>query len=102
MGAPGTRQTCPTRNPTMPPTAKDGCEAVPWWRGAVLYQVYPRSFRDSNGDGLGDLPGLLEGLDHIAGLGGVDALWVCPFYVSPQRDFGYDVADHCAVDPAFG
>ncbi len=73
-----------------------------WWRGAVLYQVYLRSFRDSDGDGVGDLRGLLQGLDHIAGLGGVDALWVSPFYASPQRDFGYDVADHCAVDPAFG
>ena len=72
-----------------------------WWRGAVLYQVFPRSFQDSDGDGIGDLPGLLDRLDHIAGLG-VDAIWVCPFYPSPQRDFGYDVADHCAVDPAFG
>lgn len=72
-----------------------------WWRGAVLYQVYPRSFADSDGDGIGDLPGLLARLDHIAGLG-VDGIWLCPVYVSPQRDFGYDVADHCAIDPAFG
>ncbi|MBD0274135.1 MAG: alpha-glucosidase, partial [Acetobacteraceae bacterium] len=74
---------------------------VEWWRGAVLYQVYPRSFQDSDGDGVGDLPGLIDRLDHIAGIG-VDAIWVCPFYPSPQRDFGYDISDHCAVDPAFG
>ncbi|MBD0276144.1 MAG: alpha-glucosidase, partial [Acetobacteraceae bacterium] len=66
-----------------------------WWRGAVLYQVYPRSFQDSDGDGIGDLPGLIDRLDHIAGLG-VDAIWVCPFYPSPQRDFGYDISEHCA------
>ncbi len=82
--------------------ARDGTAAgQDWWRGAVIYQVYPRSFADSNGDGVGDLPGLIARLDHIAALG-VDAIWVCPFYPSPQRDFGYDVADHCAVDPLFG
>lgn len=72
-----------------------------WWRGAVIYQVYPRSFQDSNADGIGDLPGLIQRLPYIAGLG-VDALWICPFYLSPQRDFGYDIADHCAVDPSMG
>lgn len=72
-----------------------------WWRGAVIYQVYPRSFQDSNADGIGDLPGLIARLPYIADLG-VDALWVCPFYLSPQRDFGYDIADHCAVDPSMG
>jgi len=78
-----------------------GGGAIEWWRGAVIYQIYPRSFADSNGDGVGDLPGLIERLDHVASLG-VDAIWVCPFYPSPQRDFGYDVADHCAVDRDFG
>jgi alpha-glucosidase len=72
-----------------------------WWRGAVIYQIYPRSFLDTNGDGIGDLRGVAERLDHVAGLG-VDAIWLCPFFVSPQRDFGYDVADHRAVDPVFG
>ncbi|HWU86792.1 MAG TPA: alpha-amylase family glycosyl hydrolase, partial [Kofleriaceae bacterium] len=73
----------------------------PWWRGAVIYQIYPRSFRDSNGDGIGDLPGIIAGLDHIAELG-VDAIWISPFFRSPMKDFGYDVADYRAVDPIFG
>jgi alpha-glucosidase len=72
-----------------------------WWRGAVIYQIYPRSFFDSNGDGIGDLPGVTAKLDHVAKLG-VDAIWLCPFFTSPQKDFGYDVADHTAVDPLFG
>lgn len=72
-----------------------------WWRGAAIYQVYPRSFCDTDGDGVGDLRGITEKLDYIASLG-VDAVWISPFYVSPMRDFGYDVADYCAVDPMFG
>jgi alpha-glucosidase len=72
-----------------------------WWRGAVIYQIYPRSFSDSDGDGIGDLPGITAHLDHVARLG-VDAIWLCPFYVSPMRDFGYDVANYTAVDPLFG
>lgn len=72
-----------------------------WWRGAVIYQVYPRSFLDTNGDGIGDLPGVTEQLEHIAGLG-VDALWLSPFFTSPQQDYGYDVSDYCGVDPRFG
>ena len=75
--------------------------ADPWWKGAVIYQVYPRSFRDSDGDGIGDLAGIAERLDHIAGLG-CDALWVSPFFTSPMDDFGYDVADYRGVDPIFG
>ena len=73
----------------------------PWWRGAVVYQVYPRSFADSNGDGIGDLVGITSRLDYIAELG-VDAVWLSPFFTSPMRDFGYDVADYCDVDPIFG
>ncbi len=72
-----------------------------WWQGAVIYQIYPRSFFDSNADGIGDLPGVTAKLDYVASLG-VDAIWLCPFFTSPQKDFGYDVADHTAVDPLFG
>jgi len=75
--------------------------AAEWWRGAVIYQVYPRSFRDANGDGIGDLRGIVEGLDHIAALG-VDGVWISPFFTSPMDDFGYDVADYCGIDPSFG
>lgn len=72
-----------------------------WWRGATIYQVYPRSFADSNGDGIGDLPGITGKLDYVASLG-VDAVWLSPFFTSPMKDFGYDVADYCDVDPIFG
>ena len=76
-------------------------EANPWWKGAVVYQIYPRSFADSNGDGIGDLPGITERLEHIASLG-IDAIWLSPFFTSPMKDFGYDIADYCGVDPIFG
>lgn len=72
-----------------------------WWRGAVIYQIWPSSFRDGSGDGIGDLPGLLQGLDHIASLG-VDAIWITPFFKSPMKDSGYDVEDYNEVDPLFG
>jgi len=72
-----------------------------WWRGAVIYQIYPRSLKDSNGDGIGDLPGIIEKMDYIAGLG-VDAIWISPFFQSPMKDFGYDISDYRAVDPLFG
>ena len=81
--------------------ATAGRTASSWWRGAAIYQVYPRSFRDSNADGIGDLAGVSERLDHIASLG-VDAIWLSPFFTSPMKDFGYDVADYCDVDPIFG
>ena len=74
---------------------------TPWWRGGVIYQVYPRSFMDSNGDGVGDLAGITSRLDYVAGLG-VDAIWISPFFKSPMNDFGYDVADYRDVDPMFG
>lgn len=72
-----------------------------WWKGAVIYQIYPRSFADTNGDGIGDLRGIGEKLDYVASLG-VDAVWISPFMTSPQKDYGYDVADYCNVDPMFG
>ena len=73
----------------------------PWWKRAVVYQIYPRSFGDTNGDGVGDLDGIRRRLDHLQWLG-VDAIWLSPFYRSPMADFGYDVADYCDVDPLFG
>ena len=75
--------------------------SIPWWRGAALYQVYPRSFGDTSGDGVGDLNGVTKRLDYIASLG-VDGLWLSPFFTSPMADFGYDVADFRGVDPMFG
>ncbi|WP_029029182.1 alpha-amylase family glycosyl hydrolase [Salinarimonas rosea] len=76
-------------------------DAAPWWRSAVVYQIYPRSFQDTTGDGVGDLAGIARRLDHVVALG-VDAIWISPIYPSPMKDFGYDVADYCAVDPLFG
>src|SRR6185436_5599281 len=72
-----------------------------WWRSAVIYQIYPRSFADSDGNGIGDLPGITERLPALAELG-VDAIWLSPFFKSPQKDAGYDVSDYCDVDPLFG
>ena len=72
-----------------------------WWRHGIFYQVYPRSFQDSNGDGIGDLDGIRARLDHLVALG-VDAVWISPIYPSPMVDFGYDIADHCDIDPRFG
>jgi alpha-glucosidase len=72
-----------------------------WWKRAVIYEVYPRSFQDSNGDGVGDLRGILDRLDYLVELG-VDALWMSPIYPSPMADFGYDISDYCGIDPLFG
>ena len=84
------------QDPTLPAAAE-----TPWWKGAAIYQIYPRSFADSNGDGVGDLAGITARLDYIASLG-VDAIWLSPFYPSPMDDFGYDISDYCGVDPIFG
>lgn len=80
---------------TTSPTIND------WWKSAVVYQVYPRSFADSNGDGIGDVRGIIDHLDHLVTLG-VDALWISPWYPSPMADGGYDVSDYCDINPDFG
>ncbi len=86
----------------MPDTAETPAqENADWWRGAVIYQIYPRSFQDSNEDGVGDLKGITQRLSHIADLG-ADAIWLSPFFTSPMKDMGYDVSDYCDVDPVFG
>src|SRR5438046_9989173 len=72
-----------------------------WWQRGIVYQIYPRSFMDSNGDGTGDLPGITARLDYLARLG-VDAIWISPIFASPMADFGYDVADYTDVHPLFG
>jgi alpha-glucosidase len=74
----------------------------PWWQTGVIYQIYPRSFADGNGDGMGDLPGITSRLDYLSGVLGVEAIWISPFYPSPQADFGYDVSDYRDVDPQYG
>ena len=73
----------------------------PWWERGVVYQVYPRSFQDSDGDGVGDLAGIERRLDYLAALG-IDAIWLSPIFPSPMADFGYDVADYCGIEPLFG
>ena len=85
---------------SMSPSGKTE-QPSPWWRNAVIYQIYPRSFADGNGDGTGDLAGVRARLAYLKDLG-VDAIWFTPWYVSPMADGGYDVADYRAIDPAFG
>ncbi len=80
--------------------SKDSVEQ-PWWKNAVIYEIYPRSFQDSNGDGIGDLNGIASRLDYLKTLG-VDAIWLSPIYPSPQVDFGYDISDYDNIDPQYG
>ena len=87
---------------TLPDTVRsNGATPNPWWANAVVYQIYPRSFQDSNGDGIGDLKGITSRLDYLADLG-VDVLWLSPVYRSPQDDNGYDISDYQDIDPLFG
>src|SRR3954464_4763664 len=72
-----------------------------WWQSGVIYQIYPRSFQDTNGDGIGDLNGIASRLDYLVEVG-VHAIWLSPIFTSPMADFGYDVADYCGIDPIFG
>ena len=74
---------------------------VPWWKRAVIYQIYPRSFQDSNGDGIGDIPGIISRLGYLQTLG-IDAIWLSPVFRSPQDDNGYDISDYQDIDPLFG
>ncbi len=76
-------------------------DPLPWWKRGAIYQIYPRSFADSDGDGVGDLEGIRSHLDHVASLG-VEAIWLSPVFPSPMADFGYDVSDYCDIDPTFG
>lgn len=82
-------------------TATTASPAAPWWQHATIYEIYPRSFQDSNGDGIGDLRGITSRLDYLASLG-LDAIWITPFFKSPNADFGYDVSDYTAIDPQYG
>src|SRR5436305_7154763 len=86
----------------MPSEPDPGAGRSPaWWQRGVIYQIYPRSFQDSNADGIGDLNGIASRLDHLVELG-VDAIWLSPVFTSPMADFGYDVSDYCGIDPIFG
>ena len=90
-----------TKEFTVPEAEAGAVAGTEWWRNAVIYQIYPRSFADADGDGIGDLPGITSRLPYLARLG-IDAIWLSPFYRSPQADAGYDVADYRVVDPLFG
>ena len=83
------------------PVSTSGATSDPWWKNAVIYQIYPRSFKDSNGDGIGDLQGIISRLDYLKSLG-IDAVWLNPIYASPNDDNGYDISDYRQIMPEFG
>src|ERR1041385_1132538 len=89
---------------TTSPTTRRSTRSTPrmtWWESGAIYQIYPRSFQDSDGDGVGDLRGITARLPYVKDLG-VEAIWLTPIYASPQADFGYDISDHTAIDPQYG
>src|SRR6185437_10854679 len=83
------------------PASTGNADLANWWKNAVILEIYPRSYQDTNGDGIGDLNGITERLDYLKGLG-VDAIWLTPIYPSPQVDFGYDISDYEGIDPQYG
>jgi alpha-glucosidase len=93
-------QTVPAKGKTAAATATAESQ-LDWWKNAVIYEVYPRSFQDTNGDGIGDLNGITARLDYLKDLG-IDAIWLTPVYPSPQVDFGYDISDYKNIDPQYG
>src|SRR5262249_54777494 len=91
-----------TTKPSSSPRSSGSEQTMPsWWQTGVIYQIYPRSFQDSDGNGVGDLAGIVRRLPYLVELG-VDAIWLSPVFVSPMADFGYDIADYTAIDPLFG
>ena len=86
---------------TDPVSTGSQMSSTPWWKHALVYEIYPRSFQDTNGDGIGDINGIIQRLNYLQGLG-VNAIWLTPIYPSPQKDFGYDISDYEAIDPMFG
>src|SRR5262249_39748420 len=92
-----------SQNSTAPALAQQRSQASsdPWWKHAIIYEIYPRSFQDSNGDGVGDINGITSRLHYLKDLG-VDAIWISPMYPSPQVDFGYDISNYEAIDPQYG
>ncbi len=96
---PGRAQQVPPKSPKAEHAAEKAAD--PWWKHAVIYEIYPRSFQDSNGDGVGDINGITSRLDYLRDLG-IDAIWISPMYPSPLVDFGYDVSDYTAIDPLYG
>jgi len=101
LGAAMAGSTAFAQTHTAASAAKTAQTDTDWWKGAVVYEIYPRSFQDSNGDGIGDLNGITSRLDYLKVLG-VDAIWLSPIYPSPQVDFGYDISDYENIDPAYG